>query len=281
MKVKKFIGQTINGFLILDTYQVITTNGKKSGKVLVRCERCGREFERTSSQNFNTLHCKCMNKVEERKTQPKMITYNGKEQKVIDFCDSFGIDKNLTYGRLKAGWTAEDLIRGSLIRKCEQCNSSFNTKFTSAKFCSRQCEKRHQKGLVGIFQPEMCVCPVCNAIFISSRCNSQCCSDECRKQLARIKRNGRYKHLQVEGKFDPSVILVNVFNKFNGKCVICDKQMKMEGDCRSNDYPSMDHIIPLSKGGTHEWKNIQLLCRKCNCEKHDKIDEIYGNVVSA
>ena len=55
MKVKKFIGQTINGFLILDTYQVITTNGKKSWKVLVRCERCGREFERTSNEIYGNV----------------------------------------------------------------------------------------------------------------------------------------------------------------------------------------------------------------------------------
>lgn len=281
MKVKKFIGQNINGFLIIDTYPVITPNGKKTRKVLVKCNRCGREFERHSGQDFNTLHCKCMNKVEVRKTQPKMISYGGKEQTFLSFCKDHQIDSKDSYHRLDAGWTADDLIRGSLIRKCEQCNQLFNTKCMNKKYCSKKCQRRHANGYVGVFQPKLCACPVCNTIFVSSRINSQCCSDECRKQLARITRKGRYKHLQHEGKFDPSVTLVNVFNKFNGKCAICDKQMKMEGDWRSDDYPSMDHIIPLSKGGTHEWKNIQLLCRKCNCEKHDKIDEMYGNVVSA
>ena len=32
-------------------------------------------------------------------------------------------------------------------------------------------------------------------------------------------------------------------------------------------YPNLDHIIPLSKGGTHTMINTQCLCRQCNIEK--------------
>ena len=38
----------------------------------------------------------------------------------------------------------------------------------------------------------------------------------------------------------------------------------------SNDYPSMDHIIPLVKGGYHTWDNVQLVCRGCNNKKGAK-----------
>src|SRR5690606_9395543 len=34
----------------------------------------------------------------------------------------------------------------------------------------------------------------------------------------------------------------------------------------------LDHIIPLSKRGTHTYDNVQLLCRRCNCHvKNNKI----------
>lgn len=30
---------------------------------------------------------------------------------------------------------------------------------------------------------------------------------------------------------------------------------------------TIDHIIPLSKGGTHTVENVQPLCVNCNCKK--------------
>jgi 5-methylcytosine-specific restriction endonuclease McrA len=36
-----------------------------------------------------------------------------------------------------------------------------------------------------------------------------------------------------------------------------------------DSYPSIDHVRPLSKGGTHEWNNVKLAHRKCNWEKRD------------
>jgi 5-methylcytosine-specific restriction endonuclease McrA len=34
-------------------------------------------------------------------------------------------------------------------------------------------------------------------------------------------------------------------------------------------YPSIDHILPLSKGGAHTWDNIMLAHRQCNWLKGD------------
>lgn len=41
--------------------------------------------------------------------------------------------------------------------------------------------------------------------------------------------------------------------------------------CSATSYLEFDHEIPFSKGGASTLNNVQLLCRKCNGEKGDKI----------
>lgn len=39
--------------------------------------------------------------------------------------------------------------------------------------------------------------------------------------------------------------------------------------CKRTDVKlTMDHVVPLSRGGTHEIRNIQPLCKSCNSKKH-------------
>ncbi|MDT2396282.1 HNH endonuclease [Enterococcus avium] len=33
----------------------------------------------------------------------------------------------------------------------------------------------------------------------------------------------------------------------------------------------MDHVIPISKGGTHSWDNVRLAHRHCNAIKRDAL----------
>ena len=33
---------------------------------------------------------------------------------------------------------------------------------------------------------------------------------------------------------------------------------------------SIDHVLPRSRGGTHEWENVAAACRPCNLRKRDR-----------
>lgn len=52
-----------------------------------------------------------------------------------------------------------------------------------------------------------------------------------------------------------------VWQRDQGRCV----------QCHAADYLEFDHIIPHSKGGANTVGNVQLLCRRCNNAKSDKL----------
>lgn len=43
--------------------------------------------------------------------------------------------------------------------------------------------------------------------------------------------------------------------------------------CPSTDNLSIDHIVPLSRGGTHTEDNVELVCLECNIRKGNKTKE--------
>lgn len=76
--------------------------------------------------------------------------------------------------------------------------------------------------------------------------------------------------------FDGSISLRSLFIRDKGVCQICgmptDPHDIENGHIRKN-YPTLDHIVPLSKGGSHTWGNVQLAHMKCNAGKCDKEGE--------
>ena len=63
-----------------------------------------------------------------------------------------------------------------------------------------------------------------------------------------------------------------VYNRTEGHCGICGKFIPLE------EY-TIDHIIPLSKGGTNDTSNLQACCGFCNKAKDDTVgDEFFKRI---
>ena len=66
-----------------------------------------------------------------------------------------------------------------------------------------------------------------------------------------------------------------IAESFEMKCAICgcvvDPNDKWTGDngrqCYGRKYPTVDHIIPLRRGGADVLENVQLTCKHCNSVK--------------
>lgn len=77
----------------------------------------------------------------------------------------------------------------------------------------------------------------------------------------------KQKYIAVEGfaseatRHIPRHIRQEVWSRDGGKCT----------ECGAKDYLEFDHIIPHSRGGANTVNNVQLLCRRCNSVKSDRI----------
>lgn len=69
------------------------------------------------------------------------------------------------------------------------------------------------------------------------------------------------KTLKIKREVIPQNVKNEVWKRDEGLCVQCGKNEKLE----------FDHIIPIVKGGSNTYRNLQLLCETCNREKHSKI----------
>lgn len=94
---------------------------------------------------------------------------------------------------------------------------------------------------------------------------------ERKKELARINydpekgreknENRRARRLAAGGNITRSEWL-SVLKKYGHKCLWCG---------RTDARLTMDHVVPLDKGGSHTINNIQPLCSSCNSRKGIKI----------
>lgn len=180
----------------------------------------------------------------------------------------------------------------SIRKACEGCGiSGVKTSKGLCPSCSasqrklmRNFHKRARKGITGAvpyFAVEhsevITTCSECRVQFKYRPASGKTmqpprkyCSRYCQKRasdrVSSKRRRAMTRTSRVE-RVDPNV----VFERDGWKCQGCGA--KTPRDLRGTFVkiaPELDHIMPLSLGGEHTYRNTQCLCRQCNANKSNK-----------
>ena len=127
-------------------------------------------------------------------------------------------------------------------------------------------------------------CEECGTMFYDPHPHTLTCSSECsRKRSKRLSKYYERKRINKYNLVDKDISLKRLYERDKGICYLCgepcdynDKVITDEGYYIVGEtYPTIDHVIPISKGGKHSWDNVKLAHHYCNTLKKD--NKIKGN----
>jgi len=95
-----------------------------------------------------------------------------------------------------------------------------------------------------------------------------------RNNLEKLKAITIRRRALIKGAFVERIKLVEVYKYRGWICGICGKKINKNLKYPNVRRVSLDHIIPISKGGTHTFNNVQPAHLNCNISKNNKIDNI-------
>jgi len=178
------------------------------------------------------------------------------------------------------------LCMNVLINKtCLECINTFETIATNSKKSRKLCRdcyfrKRREvmiKTNKNRVKNKSIQCQKCLSIFLAAKKNAKCCPT-CRQQNDSRKsptylKSEHYRLKSIEWSHNHRARAKGSLSKFhkkyisqlladyNHQCVYCGSDKKL----------TVDHLIPIVRGGSNDYNNLTLACLSCNSAKRDKM----------
>ena len=161
-------------------------------------------------------------------------------------------------------------------KKCRVCRCDFYATKTNSGICSDECRKQRAREKAGNWynQKHGDTRPCASCGNVINRNGKRMC-EECRRigkaesrrasksiRRAREKTNGPYELIRATA----------VFKRDEWICRLCNQPTESHEKVPHPRAPTIDHIMPISKGGTHTMDNVQCACFECNWMKADNTE---------
>lgn len=154
--------------------------------------------------------------------------------------------------------------------ECAWCFSTFQGKAGKTRFCCDSCSKRHRAHWLLYGDLDYCPLPICtlcrNTYSAPPNRPSTLCQEcqgartERRRGVGQARNQALRRHIIKQG--DPTLTLDALIERDSNTCWICQGSCGPRNDPRTR--PTIDHLQPVSQGGTHDWHNVALAHARCN-----------------
>lgn len=151
------------------------------------------------------------------------------------------------------------------IPECTHCGAAFVARSMHAKYCSTDCTWRWHEAKRAVHgEHEVRRCQRCDKPYQHHRPQRIHCSDLCR-DLAATER-GAHLHY---GWIRPAMRQA-IYERDSHACWLCGEAVDYTAHPSHDDWaPTLDHILPRSKGGGHDASNLRTAHRWCNSVRSD------------
>jgi hypothetical protein len=156
-------------------------------------------------------------------------------------------------------------------RTCEGCGANIDHLNLRARTCCSACQ-RWKFNNPGTLRPVEKTCATCSTSLVGKRADAQFCSASCRDaspaNAMRYRDKSKLRRARIKsGQRGEPVRAEAVLDRDGWMCGLCGESI--DGSVRWPDpaSPSIDHITPVSRGGSHSMANLQAAHLGCNSRK--------------
>lgn len=239
----------------------VKNGGKRGEPLYFICKHCGKKFKRKT--NSYNVFCSQKCHIEYIQTEP-----------TVKICNACGNEYDYKKHRNPKHCSERCEKKSKEIRSiCKCCGKEFITENKIRRYCSELCSRVEQekrlresyrrsekhKGKKVKFKCDSCGKVIYNKYGEKRR---RFCSSKCGKKLGKYERKMRQRKAYVE-----RVTLPYLLQRDAMTCGICGKKVRINVDYLHPRVATIDHIVPLAKGGEHSKRNTQLAHRECNSLK--------------
>lgn len=242
------------------------------------CKQCGKEFLCDGRATFCSLSCagKAQRKLPALPCEQCGSSFRPHGSRQKRFCSrecAFKFKATRATGRKASSFSKV------YFPNCGICGISFCTKRSCVTICSVDCRKererrrareadaaRHGAAREALYASRKCV--ECGKEFVPTKHRgpprSTYCSKRCGQKPGRRIRKARESGAV---KVEP-IYWSKVFERDKGICQLCGRYT-VNARVPHLLAPTLDHIIPLSCGGSHTMDNVHIAHFECNVSKQD------------